>query len=44
MRIVGGKYKGRIFKPNKKFSARPTTDIAKEGLFIKPPGKSRKNF
>lgn len=33
MRIVGGKYKGRIFRPNKKFSARPTTDIAKEGLF-----------
>src|SRR5210317_1569481 len=33
MRIVGGKYKGRIFKPNKKFKARPTTDIAKEGLF-----------
>lgn len=33
MRIVGGKYKGRIFRPNKKFKARPTTDIAKEGLF-----------
>ena len=33
MRIVGGKYKGRIFSPNKKFKARPTTDIAKEGLF-----------
>ena len=33
MRIVGGKYKGRIFKPNKKFKSRPTTDIAKEGLF-----------
>ncbi|MEN8117258.1 MAG: 16S rRNA (guanine(966)-N(2))-methyltransferase RsmD [Bacteroidota bacterium] len=33
MRIVGGKYKGRIFKPNKKFKARPTTDIAKEALF-----------
>ncbi len=33
MRIVGGKYKGRIFKPNKKFKARPTTDVAKEGLF-----------
>lgn len=32
MRIVGGKYKGRIFKPNKKFKSRPTTDIAKEGL------------
>ncbi len=33
MRIVGGKYSGRIFRPNKKFKARPTTDIAKEGLF-----------
>lgn len=33
MRIIGGKYKGRIFRPNKKFKARPTTDIAKEGLF-----------
>jgi 16S rRNA (guanine966-N2)-methyltransferase len=33
MRIVGGKYKGRIFSPNKKFTARPTTDIAKEALF-----------
>ena len=33
MRIVGGKYKGRIFRPNKKFTSRPTTDLAKEGLF-----------
>jgi 16S rRNA (guanine(966)-N(2))-methyltransferase RsmD len=33
MRIVGGKYRGRIFRPNKKFKSRPTTDIAKEGLF-----------
>ena len=33
MRIVSGKYKGRIFTPNKKFSARPTTDLAKEALF-----------
>lgn len=33
MRIVGGIFKGRIFNPNKKFTARPTTDIAKEGLF-----------
>ncbi|MBK6285168.1 MAG: 16S rRNA (guanine(966)-N(2))-methyltransferase RsmD [Draconibacterium sp.] len=33
MRIVGGLYKGRIFKPAKNFKARPTTDIAKEGLF-----------
>ena len=33
MRIVGGKYKGRIFNPGKNFKSRPTTDIAKEGLF-----------
>ena len=33
MRIVGGKYKGRFFKPDKKFKARPTTDLAKEALF-----------
>jgi len=33
MRIVGGKYKGRIFRPDKNFAARPTTDIAKEALF-----------
>lgn len=33
MRIVGGIYKGRVFRPNKKFTSRPTTDIAKEGLF-----------
>ncbi len=33
MRIVGGIYKGRIFTPGKNFRARPTTDIAKEGLF-----------
>jgi 16S rRNA (guanine966-N2)-methyltransferase len=33
MRIIGGKYKGRIFRPDKKFSARPTTDLAKEALF-----------
>lgn len=33
MRIVGGKYKGRIFKAGKNFRSRPTTDIAKEGLF-----------
>lgn len=33
MRIVGGKYKGRMFNPGKRFTARPTTDIAKEGLF-----------
>ena len=33
MRIVGGKYKGRVFNPDKRFTARPTTDIAKEALF-----------
>ncbi|MFW6370475.1 MAG: 16S rRNA (guanine(966)-N(2))-methyltransferase RsmD [Bacteroidota bacterium] len=33
MRIVGGKYKGRIFNPDKRFTARPTTDLAKESLF-----------
>lgn len=33
MRIVGGLYKGRIFKPGKNFKARPTTDVAKEALF-----------
>lgn len=33
MRIVGGKYKGRVFNPGKTFKARPTTDIAKESLF-----------
>ena len=33
MRIVSGSYKGRIFSPPKNIKARPTTDIAKEGLF-----------
>lgn len=33
MRIVGGIFKSRIFNPGKNFKARPTTDIAKEGLF-----------
>lgn len=33
MRIVGGKYKGRVFSPGKTFKARPTTDMAKESLF-----------
>jgi 16S rRNA (guanine966-N2)-methyltransferase len=33
MRIVGGKYKGRIFYPGKSFRSRPTTDFGKEGLF-----------
>ncbi|MFW6257314.1 MAG: 16S rRNA (guanine(966)-N(2))-methyltransferase RsmD [Prolixibacteraceae bacterium] len=33
MRIAGGKYKGRLFNPGKKFRSRPTTDLAKEALF-----------
>ncbi len=33
MRIIGGEYKGRQILPPKGFSARPTTDFAKEGLF-----------
>ncbi len=33
MRIISGKYGGRIIKPPKNFKARPTTDLAKEGLF-----------
>ena len=33
MRIIGGEFKGRFFQPPKKMPARPTTDIAKEGLF-----------
>jgi 16S rRNA (guanine966-N2)-methyltransferase len=33
MRIVSGEFKGRIFSPPKSFKVRPTTDIAKEGLF-----------
>lgn len=33
MRIVGGIYKGRQFHPGKKFTSRPTTDMAKENLF-----------
>jgi len=33
MRIIGGAHKGYRFTPPKKNPARPTTDIAKEGLF-----------
>jgi len=33
MRIVGGKYRSKRFNPPKNNPARPTTDIAKEGLF-----------
>lgn len=33
MRIVSGKYRGRLITPGKNFQARPTTDFAKESLF-----------
>lgn len=33
MRIITGKYRGRKFHPPQKNPARPTTDMAKEGLF-----------
>jgi len=33
LRIISGKYKGRIISPPKNFKARPTTDRAKESLF-----------
>ena len=33
MRIVSGKYKGRIITPPTNLRARPTTDFAKENLF-----------
>lgn len=33
MRIISGEYKGRRFFPPKNLQARPTTDVAKEGLF-----------
>lgn len=33
MRIISGQYKGKHINPGKNFTARPTTDIAKEGLF-----------
>ncbi|MBS1783686.1 MAG: RsmD family RNA methyltransferase [Bacteroidetes bacterium] len=33
MRIVGGKFSGRRFNPPSGIPARPTTDVAKEGLF-----------
>lgn len=33
MRIIGGQFKGHRFSPPRKTPARPTTDIAKEGLF-----------
>jgi 16S rRNA (guanine966-N2)-methyltransferase len=33
LRIIGGKYRGRRITPPSDFSARPTTDFAREGLF-----------
>lgn len=33
MRIIGGKYKGKVISPPSNFKARPTTDFAKEALF-----------
>lgn len=33
MRIISGSHKGRMIVPDKSFSARPTTDFAKENLF-----------
>lgn len=33
MRIISGKYKGRIIVPPRNLRARPTTDFAKENLF-----------
>jgi 16S rRNA (guanine(966)-N(2))-methyltransferase RsmD len=33
LRIISGKYGGRILNPPKNFRARPTTDLAREGLF-----------
>ena len=33
MRIISGKYKGRMIHPPKNLRARPTTDFAKENLF-----------
>jgi len=33
LRIISGKYRGKIIHPPKNFNARPTTDLAKESLF-----------
>lgn len=33
MRIISGKYKGRLIKPPQGFRARPTTDYSRESLF-----------
>ncbi|MRR23492.1 16S rRNA (guanine(966)-N(2))-methyltransferase RsmD, partial [bacterium] len=32
MRIIGGKYRGRLIEPPSGFRARPTTDFARESL------------
>jgi 16S rRNA (guanine966-N2)-methyltransferase len=32
VRIIGGKYRGRLIEPPSGFAARPTTDFAREGL------------
>jgi 16S rRNA (guanine966-N2)-methyltransferase len=33
LRIIGGKYRGRIIGVSRNFNARPTTDFARESLF-----------
>lgn len=33
MRIIGGQFKGRRFRPPSSFKGRPTTDFAREALF-----------
>ena len=33
MRIISGKYRGKVIKPPQGFRARPTTDYARESLF-----------
>lgn len=33
MRIISGSFRGKQIDPPKNFKARPTTDVAKEGLF-----------
>ncbi|QZE14882.1 RsmD family RNA methyltransferase [Halosquirtibacter laminarini] len=33
MRIIGGQFRGKQLSPGKKFTARPTTDFARESLF-----------
>jgi 16S rRNA (guanine966-N2)-methyltransferase len=33
VRIISGTYRGKVINPGKNFTARPTTDFAKESLF-----------